>query len=300
MVGAAIARLLRERGYQNILTPTRKTLDLTDRAAVVSYVERERPQHILMLGAKVGGIAANARDPVGFTSDNLNIISTLFDVAHTYETEKNLFLGCSCIYPRAAAQPMAEEALLTGPLEATNEGFALAKIVGLRLADYHWRQNHMLTVCPLPCSVYGTGDHFDLERSHVLSALVRRFVDAADANLPAVTLWGTGSPMREFLHVDDLARAILFFMDEVETADHINVGPGVDLSIKDLAEKIASAVGYGGQIEWDRSKPDGMPRKLLDSSKLRQLGFEIQVPIEEGIARTISEYRQLKSTGVIQ
>ncbi len=297
MVGGAAVRALRQRGHRNVLTPTRGELDLADRDAVMIYMERTRPQHVLMIGAKVGGIAANNGDPVGFVGENLKITQNLFDAAQKFGTEKNLFLGSSCIDPRAAAQPMVEESLLTGPLEPTNEGFALAKIVGLKLADYHWRQHKMLTVCPMPCNLYGTGDHYDFERSHVLSALVRRFVDAKDAGTPSVTLWGTGSPRREFMHVDDLVRALLFFMDEVETPEHINVGTGEDVSIKELAETIADAVDYDGDIVWDHSRPDGMPRKLLDSSKVQKLGFQTSVTITDGIARTIAEYRHLKASG---
>ncbi len=299
MVGSAMARLLRAEGFSRLLTPPQEVLDLGERDAVDAYFAQHRPDYVLMIAAKVGGIGANRADPVGFLSENLRIANNLFEACHRHQTKKNLFLGSSCIYPREASQPMKEEYLLTGPLEPTNEGYALAKIVGLKLAEYYHRQYDRLTICPMPCNIYGTNNHFDLASSHVLAALVRRFVDAQDAGMPTVTLWGTGSARREFIHVDDVARAMLFLMDTYSSPDIINVGTGGDISIYDLAYMVAEQVGYVGEIAWDISKPDGMPRKCLDISRLTALGFRPRVSLETGIAQTIAEYRQLKHEGKI-
>lgn len=296
MVGASVLRRIRS----NVLTPDRNQLDLCDRHQVDAYFEQHRPDYVLMIGAKVGGIIANKTDPVGFLSENTRMQINLFEACHKYETKKNLFLGSSCIYPRDCLQPMKEEYLLTGALEPTNEGYALAKIMGLKLAKYYYEQHGMLTVCPMPCNIYGTNDHFDLERSHVLSSLVRRFVDATDENSPSVTLWGTGIAKREFIHVDDVAEALLFLMEKHNSPDIINLGTGIDISIRDLATLISQQVNYHGEICWDTTKPDGMPRKCLDVSNLTAMGFQPSISLEEGIARTISEYRQLKTEGKIQ
>jgi GDP-L-fucose synthase len=252
-----------------------------------------------MIAAKVGGIAANKADPVGFLSENLRMQLNLFQACHKFGIRKNLFLGSSCVYPRDCPQPMKEEYLLTGPFEPTNEGYALAKIAGLKLGNYYHEQYGMLTISPMPCNIYGTNDHFDLERSHVLSALVRRFVDAKDESNAFVTLWGTGSARREFIHVQDVAQALLFLIDNYDSTEIINVGTGTDVSVRDLAKLIAEQVGYSGGIRWDQTKPDGMPRKCLDVSKLTRLGFQAQIGLEEGIQRTIAEYRQLKKDGRI-
>ena len=291
MVGAALLRLLESEGYENILRPRRAELDLRERRAVFDYFDAQRPEHVLMVAARVGGIAANQADPVGFLDENLQITLNLFAACRRVPTRKNLFLGSSCIYPRGCSQPMREEHLLGGPLEPTNEAYALAKIAGLKAAAYYERQYGVRTVCPMPCNIYGTGDHFDFERSHVLSALVRRFADAAEARAPQVTLWGTGIARREFVHVDDVARACLFFMRHVEASEHINVGPGTDLSIRELAAMIAGMAGFGGEIRWDASRPDGMLRKCLDVSRLRSLGFSTAIALDQGIARTMQEYR---------
>lgn len=297
MVGGVTWRLLQRSGFSRILVPSRPDLDLTDACAVDAYFQRERPAHVLMVGARVGGIAANMQDPVGFTDVNLRINLNLFSACHRHGTEKNLFLGSSCIYPLGHEGLIPESALLTGPLEPTNEGYALSKIVGLKLARYYWQQHGMLTVCPMLSNVYGTGDHFDLARAHVLSSLVRRFVDARDSGAPSVTLWGTGIARREFLHSEDAARAILYFMDHVEQPDHINVGLGTDVTIRELAGLIAEQTGYQGEVQWDASKPDGMLRKCLDTSKAQALGFTPRIPLPEGIGRTIHEYETLKTTG---
>jgi GDP-L-fucose synthase len=297
MIGTNTRRLLASSGFTRVLAPTRGEVDLADARAVDDYFERSRPAHVLMLAAKVGGIAANVADPVGFTDENLRIALNLFSSCLKYGSKKNLFLGSSCIYPLGQADLIPEGRLLTGPLEPTNEGYALSKIVGLKLARYYLEQHGLLTVCPMLSNVYGTGDHFDFGRAHVLSSIVRRFVDARESGASSVTLWGTGVARREFLHAEDAARAILFFIDNVETAEHINVGIGADISIRDLAARIAEAVGYSGETLWDASKPDGMPRKCLDISRLTELGFLPRVGLDEGIRRTIVEYESIKHRG---
>lgn len=293
MVGSALVNLLRDHSFMHILTPSRYELNLCDRVQTDTYFSEHRIDYVFMIAAKVGGIAANMADPVGFLSENARMQLNLFESSYRYGSRKNMFLGSSCIYPRECPQPMKEEQLLTGIVEPTNEGYALAKIVGLKLAKYYHQEYGMLTVCPQPCNIYGTNDHFDLERSHVLSALVRRFVDAQEQGAPSVTLWGTGSARREFIHVEDTARALLFLMDNCDSSDLINVGTGVDCSIRDLAMLISREVGYTGNIYWNSKKPDGMPRKCLDVSKLISMGFQPRVTLEEGIRRTIKEYRDL-------
>lgn len=297
MVGGEVLKLLKRDGFKSILAPTRAKLDLTNQDNVNRYFEQHRPDYVLMLAAKVGGIAANMKDPVGFIDENLRIAINLFSACHQFKTEKNLFLGSSCIYPLNQDKPIAEELLMSGSLEPTNEGYALSKIIGLKLAKYYREQHGMVTVCPMLSNVYGTGDHFSFERAHVLSALVRRFVDARDEGRSEVTLWGSGVARREFLHSEDAARAILFFMDHVETSDHINVGAGKDVMIKELAALIAQGVGFIGEILWDRTKPDGMLRKCLNTSKMDGLGFQPDVTLSEGIRRTISEYETIKKSG---
>lgn len=300
MVGLAVCRLLQKYPKLNLLTPSRSEMDLCNQKQVDKYFEQYRPEYVLMIGAKVGGIIANKADPVGFLIENTRMQLNLFAASHQYGTRKNLFLGSSCIYPRDCPQPMKEEYLLTGPLESTNEAYALAKIMGLKLAKYYYEQYGMLTVCPMPCNIYGTNDHFDLERSHVLSALVRRFVDATDANNPSVTLWGSGIAKREFIHVDDVASALLFLMETCDSPNIINLGTGTDISIRELALLIAREVSYQGEIYWDVTKPDGMPRKCLDVSRISMMGFKPRISLEEGITRAIAEYRQLKKEGKIQ
>lgn len=294
MVGSALCRVLEKHAFHRVLAPSRQQLDLANRQEVDAFFANHRPDYVFMIAAKVGGIAANCSDPVGFLSENTRMELNLFEACYRFNTRKNLFLGSSCIYPRECPQPMKEEYLLTGPLENTNEGYALAKIVGLKLGQYYQTQYGMSTVCAMPCNIYGTNDSFDLERSHVLSALIRRFSDAIDAKQTWVTLWGTGVARREFIHVDDVADALLFLMDHYDSADIINVGTGFDVSVRELANRIATIVGYTGEIRWDSAKPDGMPRKCLDVSRLSRLGFTPRVGIEEGIQRTIAEYRELK------
>jgi GDP-L-fucose synthase len=300
MVGLSLLAKLQKFAFERVLSPSRRELDLCIREQVDSYINRHRPEYVFMLGAKVGGIAANQSDPVGFLVENAKIQINLFEACCKYRTKKNLFLGSSCIYPRDCPQPMKEEHLLTGPLEPTNEGYALSKIMGLKLAEYYYRQHGMKTICPMPCNIYGTNDHFEFHRSHVLSALVRRFVDAQDGATEHVTLWGTGIAQREFIHVHDVADALLFLMDHREEPEIINVGTGGGLSIRDLATLIAGMVGYRGEIRWDPTKPDGMPRKCLDVSKLSNMGFRTKIGLEDGVERTILEYRRRKREGSVE
>jgi GDP-L-fucose synthase len=294
MVGSALEKELSSCSNIILLTPNHNELDLRDNQAVDKYFEKHYPDYVFMLAAKVGGIKANKCDPVGFLTDNAKIVLNLFEVCHKYRIKKSLFLGSSCIYPKECAQPMKEEYLMTGALESTNEGYAIAKIMGLKLAKYYYEQYGMITVCPMPCNIYGTNDNYDLETSHVLSALVKRFVDAKDEGKTSITLWGTGKAKREFIHVDDVARALIFLMSNILTPDIINLGSGIDISIKGLAHLIAERVGYEDSIKWDITKPDGMPRKCLDISKISGLGFNNLINLEAGINRTILEYKHSK------
>lgn len=295
MVGSAVCKHLHINGFEKILSPSRQELDLLDENQMDSYFNKYNPKYVLMIGAKVGGIITNKAEPLAFMNENIRIQMNLFECCKKHSVEKSLFLGSSCIYPRDCPQPMKEEYLMTGPLEPTNEGYALAKIIGLKMAKYYYQQHGMLTVCPIPCNIYGTNDHFDFQRAHVLSSLVRRFVDAYDDSLNSVTLWGTGKAKREFIHVNDIANVILFFMDKVDTPEIINVGTGVDISIFDLAHLISEIIGFKGEVNWDHSMPDGMPRKCLDISKLTAMGFTAKIGLEEGITKTILEYKKLKN-----
>lgn len=295
MVGSAILRQLSLAGYENILTQTRAELDLLVQPAVFAYLNTHKPDIVIMAAAKVGGIQANITSPADFLYENLVIQNNLIHASYQNSVKKVLFLGSSCIYPRESPQPMKEDYLLTGPLEPTNEGYALAKIAGLKLCEYYHRQYGLDTAALMPCNLYGPNDSFDLEKSHVLSALIKRFSDAVTNNLSDITLWGTGVARRELMHVDDLARAVLFFMNRPEFTGYINIGTGTDLSIRELAEKIAAKVGFSGHINWDASKPDGMPRKCLDVTKMKSAGFTPTVSIDEGIGIMINEY-QLRGT----
>lgn len=291
MVGRSLVARLRSLGHI-VLAPPRAELDLRDREAVRRYMTAERPKVVFMLAAKVGSIAANIADPAAFLSDNARINLNMFEAAAEHSVEKAVYLGSSCLYPRECPQPMREEYFMTGPIEPTNEAYGIGKLVGLKLAQHCRMQFGLRTISLMPAGIYGTGDRFDFERSHVLAALVRRFVDAADSSAPHVTLWGTGLPRREFMHVDDFVSAILFLFDHYDSHEIINVGPGIDVSIRELASMIASHVGYTGRIEWDTSKPDGMPRKVLDVTRLNRLGFRCGVSLTDGIARTVEEYRE--------
>jgi len=290
MVGSKLIDRLRDEGYETLVLRTSQETDLRDQSAVDRVFNEERPDVLFMVAARVGGIQANRTQPGDFLYDNLAIQGNLFDAARRYETRKVLFLGSSCIYPRECPQPMKEEYLMTGPVEPTNEGYAIAKIAGLKMARYFRQQYGLNTVCPMPCNLYGPNDNFDPEHSHVMSALVRKFVEAVESGASSVEMWGTGSARREFLHVDDVVDAMLFLMDRYDESDHINVGVGEDISIRELAVLIAGKVGYEGELAWDTTKPDGMPRKVLDVSKMTELGWTAKVPLEKGINGVIEAY----------
>ena len=301
MVGSALVRNLFGAGFANLLNPKRMELDLQNYSSVDAYFSKNKPEYVFIVAAKVGGIAANISDPVGFLQENLEMELNLFKACFKYKTKKNLFLGSSCIYPNNSPQPIKEEYLMTGPLEPTNEGYALSKIVGLSLAKYYYVQYKMNTICPMPCNIYGTNDHFELDKSHVLSALIRKFVNARDNNLEEVTLWGTGIARREFIHVEDAANALIYLMNsDYDQPDIVNIGYGSDISIQELAELIKSKVGFIGIISWDSTKPNGMLRKCMDVSKMRDLGYSPSITLEQGIERTIQEYMELKKEGKIQ
>lgn len=295
MVGSAIMRQLRSLGFDNFVFRTSKELDLRKPDAVAAFFAEERPDYVFDAAAKVGGIKANMKFSAEFLYDNLMIQNNLIQASTQNQVKKFCFLGSSCIYPRECPQPIKEEYLLTGPLEPTNEGYALAKIAGLKLVLYHNRQYGFQAICPMPCNLYGPGDSFDLESSHVLSALVKRFTDAVDAGLHEITLWGSGIARREFLHVNDLARAVVFLMENHTSAEVINVGSGKDVSIKELAEMIAQKTGFTGTINWDKSKPDGMLLKCLDVAKISQMGFKPEISLSSGIDDVIKDYRRSKT-----
>lgn len=290
LVGSAIARRIEEKGEQDWIGRSRAELDLLDRRAVFDFVGSTKPDTIVVAAAKVGGIKANSTYPVEFLTENVQLQSNLMDAAHAAGVERLLFLGSSCIYPKFAEQPIREDSLLTGPLEPTNDAYAIAKIAGIRLADGYRSEYGRQWISAMPTNIYGPGDNFDLETSHVLPALIRRFHDAKVSGASQVTLWGTGSALREFLHADDLAEASLFLLDNYNEPGPINVGFGEEVSIKDLAGIIAGIVGYEGLIQWDPSKPDGTPRKILDSSRIRALGWAPKVPLVDGIRHSYEWY----------
>lgn len=294
MVGSAIKRLLNIKEYENLITKTRKELDLLDAKAVKLFFEELKPDLVILAAAKVGGIKANMSYPVEFLIENLQIQNNIINQSYKSGVKKLVFLGSSCIYPRACPQPMKEEYLLSGELEPTNEGYALAKITGLKLLEYYKKQYNFSSISIMPCNLYGTNDSFDPEHSHVLSSLVRKFVDAVASNSPEVTIWGSGLARREFMHVDDLAKAVLYLINNYHSSEFINVGWGVDISIKELAQLIALETNFKGAINWDLSKPDGMPRKCMDVSKMLKLGFRPTIELKTGIIQTINEYKKIK------
>ena len=293
MVGSACVRKFEREGYTGILKRTHAELDLRNQTAVKDFFDAEKPDYVVLAGAKVGGIMANKTHCAEFLLENLEIQNNVIMQSFQHNVKKFCFLGSSCIYPRQAPQPIKEEYLLTGPLETTNEGYALAKISGYKLCLYLSRQYGWNTVSLMPCNLYGTNDTYDLVNGHVFPAFVRRFVEAARENRPEEVLWGTGKPLREFLHVDDVANAVYYFMQNHNEPEIINVGYGTDITIRELAEKIAAAAGFKGKINWDASKPDGMYRKLIDSSYARALGWSPQITLDEGIIRTVDEYQKL-------
>jgi len=290
MVGSAIVRRLQEYGYTNLLLRSRAELDLRDAAAVDRFFASERPEYLFLAAAKVGGILANSTYPADFLRDNLLIELSVMEGAYRHGTKKLEMLGSSCIYPKMAPQPLKEEYLLTGPLEPTNEWYAVAKIAGIKLAQSYWQQYGFHAISLMPTNLYGPGDNFDLTSSHVLPALLRKFHEAKEAGAVEVVLWGTGAPRREFLHVDDLAGAAVQLMQDYDQPGIINVGSGEDLTIAELAEMVRQVVGFDGRIVYDQTKPDGTPRKLLDVSRLRALGWAPKIGLKEGIDSTYAWY----------
>lgn len=290
LVGSAIVRNLKAHGYSNIVVRTRAELELTRQAQVEDFFEAERPEYVFLAAAKVGGIMANSTCGADFIRDNLQVQTNVIDAAYRHGTRKLQFLGSSCIYPKMAPQPMREVDLLTGPLEPTNEPYAIAKIAGIKMGQAYRAQYGFDAISVMPTNLYGTGDNFDLQSSHVLPALMRKVHEAKMNGAPSVTIWGTGAPRREFMHVDDLADACVFLMTHYSDAQIVNAGTGQDIGIREAAELMARIVGYSGELVFDTSKPDGTPRKLLDVSKLNGLGWKARITLEDGLRSTYEWY----------
>jgi GDP-L-fucose synthase len=284
MVGSAIHRRLAKDGFTHVLGRTRAELNLLDRSAVRAFFEKERPAVVVDAAAKVGGILANNEQPVEFLLQNLTIQNNLIEAAADFGARKLLFLGSSCIYPKMASQPISEDSLLTGPLEPTNDAYAIAKIAGIKLCQSYARQYGKNFISGMPTNLYGPHDNYDLHNSHVLPAFIRKVHEAKQAGAKSITVWGTGTPRREFLHTDDLADACLFLLESYDQPDLINIGCGEDVTIRELAETVCDVLGFDGSLEFDASKPDGTPRKLLDISKIKSLGWSPKIPLREGIA----------------
>ncbi|MDF3284082.1 GDP-L-fucose synthase [Gordonia sp. N1V] len=291
LVGSAIWRLFEKAGFSDLIGATHDELELTDRAAVFDFFDRHQPQTVILAAARVGGILANSTYPVEFLSENLQVQTSVLDAAVAQRTPRLLFLGSSCIYPKFAEQPIREDALLTGALEPTNDAYAIAKIAGILHIQAARREYGLPWISAMPTNLYGPGDNFSPTGSHVLPALIRRYEDARLAGTPSVTNWGSGTPRREFLHVDDMASACLHLLDHFDGPQQVNVGTGVDHTLREIAGFVADAVGYTGETEWDTSKPDGTPRKLLDVSTLRASGWSPQIELADGIADTVQWYR---------
>jgi len=291
LVGSAICRKLEAEGYRNVIIRGHDRLDLRDATAVRGFFQSERPEYVFLAAAKVGGILANDSRPAEFIYDNLAIEINVIDAAHRAGVTKLEFLGSSCIYPKFAPQPMKEEDLLTGPLEPTNEGYAIAKIAGVKMVQAYRKQYGFSGISVMPTNMYGPGDNFDLQSSHVLPALIRKFHEAHIHKAAEVVIWGTGSPRREFLHVDDLADAAVFLMKEYDDEQIVNVGTGEDLTIRELAQMIAEVVGYHGELRFDTTKPDGTPRKLLDVSRVQSMGWRPRIRLRQGIVATYEWYK---------
>lgn len=283
LVGSAILRSLQAKGFANLVTRTSAELDLRNFDDVLSFFLKERIEYVFLAAAKVGGIVANNEYPADFIRDNLLIQTNVIDVSYQTSVKKLLFLGSTCIYPKLAPQPLKEEYLLTGELEPTNEPYAIAKIAGIKMCQSYNRQYGTRYISAMPTNLYGPNDNFDLEKSHVLPALIRKFHEAKEQGLPAVEIWGTGAPKREFLHADDLADACVFLMEQYEGSDIVNIGVGEDISIKELAELVKDIVGFEGGIAYNTSKPDGTPRKLVDVTRINSLGWKAQIPLQDGI-----------------
>jgi GDP-L-fucose synthase len=292
LVGSAVVRALQQQGHTNLVLRTHRELDLTDQLAVREFFAAERPQAVIMAAARVGGIHANNSQPALFIRDNLLIQDNVIDAAHRSGVAKLVFLGSSCIYPKLAPQPIKEEYLLTGPLEPTNEWYAIAKIAGVKMCQAYRREFGFNAISLMPTNLYGPGDNFDLQNSHVLPALIRRFHEAKVRGDESVTIWGTGTPRREFLHVDDLADAVLYLLRSYEDEAIVNIGWGEDVTIRELAELVMSAIGYRGRLAFDTNKPDGTPRKLLDVSRLTALGWQARIPLKSGIEHTYAWFKE--------
>jgi GDP-L-fucose synthase len=292
LVGSAVVRALKSRGYDNLIMRTREELDLAEQLEVRRFFEAERPEAVILAAARVGGIHANNSHPALFIRDNLLIQGNVIDAAHRIGTDKFVFLGSSCIYPKLAPQPIKEEYLLTGPLESTNEWYAIAKIAGVKMCQALRREFGFKAISLMPTNLYGPGDNFDLQNSHVLPALIRRFHEAKVSRAESVTIWGTGAPRREFLHVDDLADAVLYLLHTYDAEEIVNIGWGEDVTIQELAELIMSVIDYKGRLLFDTTKPDGTPRKLLDVSRLANLGWRPKISLRQGIEQTYHWFRE--------
>ena len=292
MVGSAVVRALKNKVGITVLTQTRQQLDLTDPVAVDRWFAQEKPEQVVDAAARVGGILENSKKPVEFLLDNLRIQNNVMESAFRHGCKKFLFLGSSCIYPKHAPQPIPEDSLLTGPLEPTNDAYALAKITGVRLAQAYRDEYGKSAISAMPTNLYGPGDNFDPETSHALPGMITKFHRAKQRGEREVVLWGTGSPRREWLHVDDLAAGLLLLLEKYDGREIVNVGVGEDLTIRELAEKVRQAVGFAGTIRWDTSKPDGTPRKLLDVGRIQKLGWRATIPVEQGIASTYAWFLQ--------
>jgi GDP-L-fucose synthase len=298
LVGSALVRALQKKGFKNLVARTHTELDLTDQRAVKKFFEREKPEYVFLAAAKVGGIHANNTYPADFIYINLQIQNNVIHNSYLSGVKKLCFLGSSCIYPKFAPQPMKEEYLLDGKLEPTNEPYAIAKIAGIKMCQSYNRQYGTNFISVMPTNLYGPNDNFDLENSHVLAALIRKFVEAKQSSSSDVTVWGTGKPRREFLHVDDMASACLFLMDNYNGGEIVNIGTGADISIKELAELIATEASYQGAIRYDTSRPDGTPRKLLDVSRINSLGWRARIPLVNGIGSMLGSYQNIQTPNV--
>lgn len=294
LVGSAIMRKLENNDFTSVIYRTHSELDLRDSIAVNEFIQKERPTYVIMAAGKVGGICANINNPAEFLYDNVIMQSNIIHQSYLGGVKKMLVLGSSCIYPKECPQPMKEEYLMNGKLEPTNEGYALSKIIALKMGEYYKKQYGFNVISVMPCNLYGYNDSFDLNNSHVLSATVKKFVDALDDKSCDVVMWGTGEARREFMNVEDMADACLFMLDKYEDSQFINVGCGYDISIRELAELVAKHTGFMGTIKWNTSKPDGMKRKCLDVSRMRSMGFEPKVSIEQGVIEMIRYYKSLK------
>lgn len=292
LVGSAVLKKFQQEGYSNLITKAHSELDLIRQDAVERFFDAEKPEYVIIAAARVGGIRANSAYMADFEYENLMIQNNIIWTAHKSGVRKLMFLGSSCIYPRDCDQPMKEEYLLTGLLEPTNEGYAISKIAGLKLCEYIYKQFNKVFISAMPANVYGPNDRFDLEHSHVVPAMIMKFLEAKEKNVPYVEVWGTGRAKRDFLYVEDLADAIYFLMQNYNDKDFINIGTGVDISIKELVETIKRVVGFSGEPRFNTSKPDGMPRKLMDASKIQALGWKAKISLREGLQKTVDWYNQ--------